>query len=62
MKGFRSAGHRTVRRRWGADARGSADATRGGRRSATCLEALEPKRRASLILAIIDGRNHAEIA
>jgi RNA polymerase sigma-70 factor, ECF subfamily len=27
-----------------------------------CLEALEPKRRASLILAIIDGRTHAEIA
>jgi len=27
-----------------------------------CLEALEPQRRASLILAIIDGRTHAEIA
>lgn len=27
-----------------------------------CLEQLEPKRRASLILAIIDGRTHAEIA
>jgi len=28
----------------------------------TCLEELEPRRRASLILAIIDGRTHAEIA
>jgi RNA polymerase sigma-70 factor (ECF subfamily) len=27
-----------------------------------CLEALEPQRRASLILAIIDGRTHAEVA
>jgi RNA polymerase sigma-70 factor, ECF subfamily len=27
-----------------------------------CLEELEPKRRASLILAIVDGRTHAEIA
>jgi RNA polymerase sigma-70 factor (ECF subfamily) len=27
-----------------------------------CLEALEPQRRASLILAIIDGQTHAEIA
>jgi RNA polymerase sigma-70 factor (ECF subfamily) len=27
-----------------------------------CLEELEPRRRASLILAIIDGRTHAEIA
>jgi RNA polymerase sigma-70 factor, ECF subfamily len=28
----------------------------------SCLEELEPMRRASLILAIIDGRTHAEIA
>jgi RNA polymerase sigma-70 factor (ECF subfamily) len=28
----------------------------------SCLEALEPRRRASLIMAIIDGRTHAEIA
>jgi RNA polymerase sigma-70 factor (ECF subfamily) len=28
----------------------------------TCLDALEPQRRASLILAFIDGRTHAEIA
>jgi RNA polymerase sigma-70 factor, ECF subfamily len=28
----------------------------------TCLEKLEPKRRASLILAIVDGHTHAEIA
>jgi RNA polymerase sigma-70 factor (ECF subfamily) len=28
----------------------------------SCLEELEPKRRASLLLAIIDGRTHAEIA
>ena len=28
----------------------------------SCLEALEPRRRASLIMAIIDGRMHAEIA
>jgi RNA polymerase sigma-70 factor, ECF subfamily len=28
----------------------------------TCLERLEPKRRASLVLAIVDGRTHAEIA
>jgi RNA polymerase sigma-70 factor (ECF subfamily) len=28
----------------------------------SCLEELEPRRRASLILAIIDGRTHAEIA
>jgi RNA polymerase sigma-70 factor (ECF subfamily) len=28
----------------------------------SCLEELEPQRRASLILAIIDGRTHAEIA
>jgi RNA polymerase sigma-70 factor (ECF subfamily) len=27
-----------------------------------CLEALEPRRRASLILAFVDGRTHAEIA
>ena len=27
-----------------------------------CLDALEPRRRASLILAIIDGRTHAEIS
>ena len=27
-----------------------------------CLEDLDPRRRASLILAIIDGRTHAEIA
>jgi RNA polymerase sigma-70 factor (ECF subfamily) len=27
-----------------------------------CLDALEPRRRASLILAIVDGRTHAEIA
>jgi RNA polymerase sigma-70 factor (ECF subfamily) len=27
-----------------------------------CLEKLEPKRRASLVLAIVDGRTHAEIA
>jgi len=27
-----------------------------------CLEALEPRHRASLIMAIIDGRTHAEIA
>jgi len=29
---------------------------------AACLERLEPKRRASVILSIIDGRTHAEIA
>ena len=28
----------------------------------TCLERLDPKHRASLILAIVDGRTHAEIA
>lgn len=28
----------------------------------TCLERLDPNRRASLILAIVDGRTHAEIA
>jgi RNA polymerase sigma-70 factor, ECF subfamily len=28
----------------------------------SCIEALEPRRRASLIMAIIDGRTHAEIA
>jgi RNA polymerase sigma-70 factor (ECF subfamily) len=28
----------------------------------SCLEEMEPRRRASLILAIIDGRTHAEIA
>ena len=28
----------------------------------TCLEELEPRRRASLILAIVDGRTHTEIA
>jgi RNA polymerase sigma-70 factor (ECF subfamily) len=28
----------------------------------SCIEELEPRRRASLILAIIDGRTHAEIA
>jgi RNA polymerase sigma-70 factor (ECF subfamily) len=28
----------------------------------SCLEDLEPRRRASLILAIVDGRTHAEIA
>jgi RNA polymerase sigma-70 factor, ECF subfamily len=28
----------------------------------SCLEELEPKRRASLILAIVDGRTHSEIA
>jgi RNA polymerase sigma-70 factor, ECF subfamily len=28
----------------------------------SCLESLEPRRRASLIMAIIDGRTHAEIA
>jgi len=28
----------------------------------SCLEALEPKRRASLILALIDGGTHAEVA
>lgn len=28
----------------------------------SCLEELEPRRRASLIMAIIDGRTHAEIA
>jgi RNA polymerase sigma-70 factor, ECF subfamily len=27
-----------------------------------CLQALEPRRRASLILAFVDGRTHAEIA
>ena len=27
-----------------------------------CLEAIEPRRRASLIMAIIDGRTHAEVA
>ena len=27
-----------------------------------CLDALEPQRRATLILAIVDGRTHAEIA
>jgi RNA polymerase sigma-70 factor (ECF subfamily) len=27
-----------------------------------CLERMEPKRRASLVLAIVDGRTHAEIA
>jgi RNA polymerase sigma-70 factor, ECF subfamily len=28
----------------------------------SCLEGLEPKRRATLIMAIVDGRTHAEIA
>jgi RNA polymerase sigma-70 factor (ECF subfamily) len=28
----------------------------------SCLDELEPRRRASLILAIVDGRTHAEIA
>jgi RNA polymerase sigma-70 factor (ECF subfamily) len=28
----------------------------------TCLEELEPRRRASLIFAIVDGRTHAEIS
>jgi RNA polymerase sigma-70 factor (ECF subfamily) len=28
----------------------------------TCLEELDPKRRASLILTIVDGRTHAEVA
>lgn len=28
----------------------------------SCLEALEPKRRAGLLLAIVDGRTHANIA
>jgi RNA polymerase sigma-70 factor (ECF subfamily) len=40
----------------------SADRTADYADLLNCLEALEPRRRASLILAFVDGRTHAEIA
>lgn len=40
----------------------SADRTADYADLLNCLEALEPRRRASLILAFVDGQTHAEIA